>query len=267
MANMESIIPYTSISYLDLLTALLVIVIGFVIVKMIVRIISKKTIGITGEALVEQFIIRIVSILLYIIVIIVALSALGYSMGSLVISLSAVIGLVLGFGMQDSVANVAAGVWLAVTHPMSKGDFVVVGDHTGTISAIGILATEILTPDNKFILIPNKSVWGSAIVNYSRMPTRRADIAVGIAYGTNVDTAVGVAMDIMHQNPAVLKDPEPKVLVTELADSSVNLELRFWVNNSDLVETSSDVKKNILMEYEKAGVEIPFPQMDVNMKN
>jgi small-conductance mechanosensitive channel len=128
------------------------------------------------------------------------------------------------------------------------------------------MATELLTPDNVFVTIPNSQVWGSPIINASRMPTRRVDVPVGIGYGSSVDKAVQVAMDLMKAHELVLGDPAPAVVVTELADSSVNLQLRAWTETGNYWGVKGDLTKSILEALGPAGVEIPFPQLDVHMK-
>lgn len=134
------------------------------------------------------------------------------------------------------------------------------------MAAVGILATELLTYDNVFITIPNNLVWGSPLINFTRMPTRRVDVGVGISYGSDVDKAVSVAMNLMKENDMVLKDPPSAVVTTELADSSVNLQLRAWVNTGDYWATKNGLTNGILNAFRREGVEIPFPQMDVNLK-
>lgn len=199
-------------------------------------------------------------------VILLAVRALGIEVGSVVIGLSAVIGLILGFGMQDTLTNLAAGVWIAALRPIDMGEVVEVAGKVGKVNAVGIMSTELLTPDNVLITIPNKLVWGNVITNYTRMPTRRVDVNVGVAYGTDLDKAIKIAMDLMQNHPKVLKDPAPTVVITELADSSINLQLRAWAKTEDYWTVKGDLTKGIYEAYMKEGIEIPFPQMDVHIK-
>jgi small-conductance mechanosensitive channel len=167
--------------------------------------------------------------------------------------------------MQDTLTNIAAGVWLATLRPFDKGEYVSVTGYSGSVSAVGFMATELLTPDNKLITIPNKVIWGSAIENATRMPTRRVDVNVGISYDTKVDQAVQVAMELMKDHSMVLTDPAPAVVTTELADSSVNLQLRAWANTADYWGVKGDLTNGILNAYKEADIEIPFPQLDVHV--
>ena len=266
MLNMEQTIPYTDITVIQILTAIIVIIIGWIAVKIIVAV-FKKELGKTKlPELVVEFLARFLSVLLYVVVILLAVSALGITVGSTVLGLSAVIGLILGFGMQDTMTNLLAGVWLAALRPLDKDDVVTTNGMTGKVNAIGMMATELLAYDNKFITLPNKIVWGSAIVNYTRMPTRRVDVDVGVSYGTELDKAIKVAMDLMKNHSLVLADPAPAVVVIELADSSVNFQLRAWSKTEDYWTVKGDLTKGIFEAFKSEGVEIPFPQMDVHLR-
>jgi small-conductance mechanosensitive channel len=215
--------------------------------------------------LVIEFLARFLSVLLYVVVIIAAASSM-VAVGSTILALAGIVGLILGFGMQDSFNNIAAGVWIAAIRPIDKDEVVNVSGQTGKVTAVGILATEFLTPDNTYITIPNKLVWGSPVVNYTRMPTRRVDVSVGIAYDAPVDKAISVAIALRKGHELILDDPEPAVVVTELADSSVNLVLRPWANTADYWTVKGELTKGILEALQKEGIEIPFPQVDVHMR-
>jgi small conductance mechanosensitive channel len=212
-------IPYTEITILQVVTAIIVLVVGWIAVKIIIAVFKKELVKTKLPELVVEFLARFLSALLYILVILVAVSAVGITVGSVVIGLSAVIGLILGFGMQDTMTNLFAGVWLAALRPIDKDEVVTTNGMTGKVSAIGMMATELLAYDNKFITLPNKLVWGSPIINFTRLPTRRVDVSVGVSYGTNLDKAISVALDLMKSHVLVLDDPAPAVVVTELADS------------------------------------------------
>ncbi len=258
-------IPYTDLTFFDLLAALIVLVAGIVLAKILTGMFKNGLKKTELPELVAEFLSRFVLALMYVAVILATVSTLGPDISSVVVGLSAVIGLVLGFGLQDTLTNIAAGVWLATLRPFDKGEYVSVTGYSGSVNAVGFMATELLTPDNKIITIPNKVIWGSAIENATRMPTRRVDVNVGISYDTKLDQAIQVAMDLMKGNSMVLADPAPAVVTTELADSSVNLQLRAWANTSDYWGVKGDLTNGILKAYKEAGIEIPFPQMDVHL--
>ncbi|TQD26990.1 mechanosensitive ion channel family protein [Methanolobus vulcani] len=258
-------IPYTDITVANILFALVVLVAGIIIAGILSGMFRNGLKKTKLPALVIEFLVRFLRALLYVAVLLAVVSALGIDISSVVVGLSAVIGLVLGFGMQDSLNNLAAGVWIASLRPLDKGEFVTVNGMSGNVHAVGIMATELLTPDNQFITIPNKLVWGSPIINVTRMPTRRVAVDVGVSYSTDIPKAVAIAMDVIKKDSRVLADPAPAVVTTELADSSVNLQLRAWVNTGDFWAVKNDLTIAIHAEFGAQDIEIPFPQMDVHM--
>ena len=259
-------LPYVGVTPLQIATAIAIIVVGWIVTKIVVGAFKKGLKKTKLPELVVEFLGRFLSALLYVAVILLAVSALGIGVGSVVLGLSAVIGLILGFGMQDTLTNLAAGVWIAALRPIDVGEVVEVAGKVGKVNAVGIMSTELLTPDNTFVTVPNKLVWGSVITNYTRMPTRRVDVDVGVAYGTDLDKAIKIAMDIMKSHPKVLSDPEPSVVITALADSSINLQLRAWAKTEDYWAVKGDLTRAIYEVYTMEGIEIPFPQMDVHIK-
>lgn len=266
MVVLDEPLPYVGVKPIQVITAIAVLIVGYIVAKIIVRAFRKGLKKTKLPELVVEFLGRFLSALLYVAVLLLAVRALGIEVGSVVLGLSAVIGLILGFGMQDTLTNLAAGVWIAALRPIDMGEVVEVAGKTGKVNAVGIMSTELLTPDNVLITIPNKLVWGNVITNYTRMPTRRVDVNVGVAYGTDLDKAIKIAMNLMQNHPKVLKDPAPTVVITELADSSINLQLRAWAKTEDYWAVKGDLTKDIYKAYMKEGIEIPFPQMDVHIK-
>jgi small conductance mechanosensitive channel len=258
-------IPYTTITLANIVFALIILVAGILVAGVLSGMFGNGLKKTKLSELVIEFLVRFLRALLYVAVLLAFVSALGLDVSSVVIGLSAVIGLVLGFGMQDSLNNMAAGVWIASLRPLDKGEYVTVNGLSGTVHAVGIMATELLTPDNQFITLPNKLVWGSPIVNATRMPTRRASVDVGVAYATDIPKAIKVALEVIKQHALVLEDPAPAVIVTELANSSVNLQLRGWVKTADFRPVINDLTIAIHAAFGREDIEIPFPQMDVHM--
>ena len=261
----DATIPYTSVTLLQVVTAVIVLVVGLLVAKLVVNLFKRTLRKSKLTDVLVEFLGRFFGALLYVLVIPVVLSTLGVTVSSILVSLSAVVGLILGFGMSDTVNNVASGTWIAALRPIDIGEVVTVNGMTGKVNAVGIMATELLTVDNQLITIPNGQVWGSAVVNMTRMPTRRADVSVGIAYGDSVDAAVKVAMETMAGHELVLDDPAPAVVLTELADSSVNLSLRAWTKTEDYWTVKNDLTKGIYEALPEAGLSIPFPQLDVHL--
>ena len=265
MVSLEDTIPYTDITLMQLIIAIVIVIVGWIVIR-VARGVLKRSLSKTRlPPLVTEFLIRLLGVFLWVVIILFAVGALGFDTSAVVLGLSAILGLIIAFGMQDSFNNFFAGVWIAMIRPLDKDEVVEVVGYTGKVKAVGIMSTELITPDNKFITIPNRSVWGAPILNFTRMPIRRVDVGVGISYGGDVNKAIEVAMRYIKSHPLVLQDPAPAVVVTELGDSSVNLALRAWTKTEDYWTVMGDLTKGIFEEYTREGIEIPFPQMDVHL--
>ncbi len=174
-------------------------------------------------------------------------------------------GLAIGLALQGTLSNVAAGVMLLLFRPFKVGDFIEAGGHAGSVKIVSLFTTELATGDNVQIIIPNGAIWGSAIKNFSFNDTRRVDLLMGIDYGDNIDTAIATIKRVIGEEVRALTDPEPLVAVSELADSSVNLVVRVWVNASDYWAVRFDLTKQLPEQLEAAGISSPFPQRVVHM--
>ncbi len=262
---MAEMFQFNNLTVWDIGAALIVLVAGYIIARILTGMFKDSISRTKLPSLVIDFLARFFSILLYVIVILATLSTLNFDVGPAVLGLSAVIGLILGFGMQDTLTNLGAGIWIAALRPIDKNEYVEINGISGTVSGVGIMATELLAPDNKFITIPNKLVWGNPIINATRLPTRRVSVDVGISYSSNIDRAIEIAIETMKSHSKVLSDPAPAVMTTELADSSVNLQLRAWTKTEDLWNVKKELTENIFKTYRELGIEIPFPQLDVHL--
>jgi len=198
-------------------------------------------------------------------VLITALSHLGIDTTSLVALLGAA-GLAVGLSLQDSLGNFAAGVMIIVFKPFKKGDFIDAGGAMGTVDAISIFTTIMTTPDNKEIIIPNGSIIGGNITNYSARPTRRVDMVFGISYDDDLQKAKAILQEIIAADSRVLSEPAPVVTLGELADSNVNFLVRPWVNAADYWGVMWDTTEQVKLRFDAEGISIPFPQMDVHLQ-
>ena len=183
-------------------------------------------------------------------------------------SLLAVFGagaLAIGLALQGTLSNVAAGVMLLIFRPFKIGDFVSVAGQSGTVKSLSLFVTELATPDNVQILIPNGQVWGSAVTNFSHHATRRVDIVMSIAYDDSIETATATCRKVIGDEPRIHNDPEPFIAVGELADSSVNLILRLWCDAGDYWGVKFDMTRKLKEQFDADGLSIPFPQSDVHM--
>ncbi|MDG6225873.1 MAG: mechanosensitive ion channel family protein [Candidatus Thermoplasmatota archaeon] len=263
---LESEIPVIGISFSRILTFFMILILGFIVIKIVMAVFKGSLKKSKMPRLMIDLLGKMVSAILYIVVILLALGSLGIAVGGVFIGLSAAIGLIIAFGLQDSLNNMFAGIWIATLRPIRMDEVVEVSGFTGKVTGLSMMTTELMTPDNKYITIPNKQVWGSPITNYTRMPIRRVDVNVGVAYGTDLDLAINVAKRIMNSTGLVLKDPPMDVIITELGDSAINVQLRPWAKTDDYWTLWAKLNKDIPSGFVKAGIEIPFPQMDLHLK-
>ncbi len=192
------------------------------------------------------------------------LGRFGVQTASILAALGAA-GLAVGLALQGTLANIAAGVMLLVLRPIRIGDYVDANGNEGTVEDIGLFATEFTTYDGLYVSVPNSGIWGGRILNYSRNPNRRHDIIVGISYRDDIGRAQEILLGVIRNDPRVLSEPaEPEVLVRELADSSVNLGMRFWTSGDDFWPASFELRKAAKQAVDEAGITIPFPQRDVH---
>ncbi len=193
-----------------------------------------------------------------------ALDKMGIPAASLVAVMGAA-GLAIGLAMKDSLSNFAAGVMMVIFRPFTKGDFVEAGGEAGTVDEIFLVSTRLVTPDNKEVTIPNGVVWNQPITNFTTRDTRRIDMEFGVGYGDDLKVAAEILMRVCTEHPKVLKDPAPVVLITALADSSVNFWVRPWTATSDYWVVRAEIMEKAKAELEAAGCNIPFPQRDVHI--
>ena len=252
---------------LNVLGALAIIIIGFMAAGWARRSLER---ALSRSGRVDATLVRFFgSLLRYAIiafVIIAALQQFGVQATSLVAVFGAA-GLAIGLALQGTLSNVAAGVMLLMFRPFKIGDFITAGGQTGTVKEIGLFTTEMATGDNVKIIMPNGQIWGSAIKNFSANPTRRVELMMGIDYGDNIDTAMATINRVIGEESRALKDPESVVAVAELADSSVNIVVRVWVNAADYWGVRWDITKKLKEQLEADGISIPYPQQVVHHVN
>jgi len=228
--------------------------------KMIGKMMAKRDL----DTIVVSFIQNIVYGLLMVVVIIAALGQIGIQTASFIAVIGAA-GLAVGLALQGSLSNFASGVLIIAFRPFKAGDFIEAGGVAGIVEEIKLFSTFIRSGDNKQIIIPNSSVVGSAITNYSTKPTRRIDLVIGVSYDADIKLAKKVLTEIVEAHENVLKEPAPVVAVAELADNSVNFVVRPWVNSADYWPTHFDLLETIKIRLDEEKIGIPYPQMDVHI--
>jgi small conductance mechanosensitive channel len=246
------------------LFAVLTLVVGLWVVKLVSRGMSNVMVkGKLDESLV-RFLSSLLRMGLMKLVVIVALGNLGVQTASFVAILGAA-GLAVGLALQGSLANFAAGVLILIFRPFKVGDYIEAGGQAGTVEAVAVFMTQLRTPDNKTIIMPNASVTGGSIVNYSAKDTRRIDLVFGIGYGDDIAKAKRVIEEVIRAEPRVLADPAPQIALSELGDSSVNVVARPWVASGDYWPTRFDLIEKVKLAFDANDITIPFPQRDVHL--
>jgi small conductance mechanosensitive channel len=261
-----AVLTVFAITYgLKLLAALATLVIGLYIVKVIINVMTRMMERNDTDPSLRSFVSSLVSILLKVMVYITALGMLGVEMTSFVAIMGAA-GLAVGLALSGTLQNFAGGVMILLFKPYKVGDVIEAQGYVGSVKEIQIFVTILTTPDNKTVLIPNGPLATSALINYSTQPTRRVDWTISIAYGDDIDKAYEVINKLIAADDRILKDPEPFVALSALADSSVNIAVRAWVNAPDYWGVFFKMNEEVYRSFGNEGLSIPFPQMDVHMR-
>ena len=250
---------------INIVMALLVFVIGRMVIKVIVNVFGKLMARAKYDAMLVNFLKSIISATLLLFVIVASLDRLGVDTTSLVAILGAA-GLAIGLSLQGSLQNFASGVMLLVFRPFKAGDYIEAAGTAGVVKDITIFTTVLNSPDNQQIIVPNGAIYSGNIVNYSAMATRRVDMVFGIGYDSDLLKAKNLLQDMLKNDERILAEPEPVVAVAELADSSVNLVVRPWVNSADYWAVKFAFTEAVKLRFDQEGIGIPFPQMDVHVK-
>lgn len=249
---------------INITMAIVVFVVGRMVAGFIVRLVNKIMKRSGMDEILVNFISSILNAILLLFVIVAALDQLNVNTTSL-IALMGAAGLAVGLALQNSLQNFAAGVMLIIFRPFKAGDFVEAGGTMGVIENISIFSTMMKTPDNREVIIPNGSIYGGNITNFSSLPTRRVDLMFGIGYDDDIRKAKELLTKLVFEDERVLKDPAPQIVVGELGDSSVNFHVRPWVKSSDYWDLYFDLTEKVKLAFDEAGISIPYPQMDVHL--
>ena len=251
---------------LRIVAALVILLVGAIAIRLAAKafekLLEKTRLG--EKSLVAKFLVSVAVKVAWAFLVVIVLGKLGVDVGPIIAGLG-VTGFILGFAFQESLGSLAAGLMIAVNKPFKVGDFVSVAGLDGSITALDMMAVTLATPDNRKITIPNKQAWGAPIVNFSALDKRRVDISVGIAYGADIALAKKTALEAMKAVPGVLVDPAPMAEVKSLDDSAVSLTVRVWSKTADYWNVYFAGVQGVKEAFDKAGVAIPFPQIDVHM--
>mgnify|MGYP003455038673 FL=1 len=257
----EKIIEYLP----KLALALITLVVGLYLIKLFIRFLGKVMESRKVDESLRPFFKTLASILLKVLLLISVMGMIGIEMTSFIALIGAV-GISIGMALSGSLQHFAGGVLLLIYKPFIKGDFIEAQGHKGTVKELQIFNTVLNTLDNKVVFIPNGPLSTGTIVNYTREPQRRIDSVFSISYGDDIDKAKSIIQNVIDSNPKILKEPEVVIGVKQLSASSVDIESRVWVNTVDIVDLSFYMNEAVKNEFDKNGITIPFPQMDVNLK-
>lgn len=262
----EGIVELAMLYGVQVILALTIFIVGKWVAKKIANIVQRVLAKNNVDPAIQHFVGSLVSWVLIIFVVIASLGQLGIQTASFVAIVGAA-GLAVGLALQGSLANFAAGVLILIFRPFKVGDFIEVAGVSGVVQKIQIFTTELHSPDNKKIIVPNGGVISGNITNYSANDTRRVDLVFGVGYGDDINAAKAVLQSVVAAEPKVLEDPAPTIAVVELADSSVNLVCRPWVNTADYWDVYFNITEAAKKALDAQGISIPFPQRDLHLHN
>lgn len=251
---------------LKVLAALVIYTLGVWVIRKVKKIIQgifnrKKT-----DAAIASFAMSITNIALTVILIIITVGTLGIDTTSIA-ALLAGGGMAIGMALNGTVQNFAGGIMILIFKPFKSGDFIETQGFSGTVSEVTITSTKLSTVDNRIIIIPNGALSNGIINNYSDKPIRRVDLTVDVEYGSSSEKVISILNSIIQEDTRILKEPaEPFIRLSALKDSSIQFTIRLWVDASDYWGVHFDTLENIYKELPKNGINFPFPQLDVNIR-
>lgn len=247
----------------NLLAAIVVYFVGRYVVKLINRLVAKTMQKREVDPAVQSFVGSVLNIILMILLILSVIGALGVQMTSFA-ALLASAGMAVGMALSGNLQNFAGGLVILLLRPYKIGDFIEINDETGTVKAIQIFNTIILTPDNKTIFIPNNAISSGVLINYSHENLRRVDFTFRVDYGTDFKSVREVLDAMIQEDSRIEKTPEPFVGIAELAGSSVNIVMKVWVKSDLYWDIHYDYNERVYTKFNEVGINFPFPQLTVH---
>jgi len=249
---------------LKIVAAVVILIIGRWVAGLLRRVVQKMLTKRSLDATLVSFVGNLVFIGLMVFVILAGLGQFGIQTTSFIAVVGAA-GLAIGLALQGALANFAAGVLMLIFRPFKEGNFIDAGGAAGVVEDITIFTTQLRTPDNKTVIVPNAKVTGDNITNYSAKDRRRVDLVIGVSYSDDMQKVKTTLEKVLASDERILEDPAPTIGVLELADSSVNFAVRPWCKTADYWPVYFDITEAIKRRFDEAGISIPFPQQDVHM--
>ena len=251
---------------IDFAVAVVIIVIGRWVAKALVAALRRAFTNKQLDPLLIDFTTNILYVILLGAVVLVGVAYVGIDITPLMVLLGGS-ALAIGLALQSSLSNFASGLMLVAFRPFTQGHFVEAGGVSGTVAHVGIFNTDLVTPDNRHIVVPNSQITSSSITNYSAYGTRRIDLLIGVHYDDDLKLARDTIAAVFAKHDKVLADPAPQILIMDLADSAVNIAARPWVNADDYWVVRSELLEQIKVALEAAGCSIPYPQTDLHIQS
>lgn len=248
---------------LSIIGAVAILIIGRILAGFVRRMVRKAMARTDVDQAIVSFLCSLAYYAVIIFAVIAALKKFGFETASLVAVLGAA-GFAVGFALQGSLSNFAAGIMLLVFRPYKIGDVIDAAGVVGKVSEMRLFTTVLYSPDNVKIIVPNSALFGDTIKNITAEDTRRVDMVVGIGYDSDIPRAMKIMQDLLDNDDRVLADPAPQIAVSELADSSVNFVVRPWAKTGDYWGVKFDFNEAVKKAFDAEGIEIPFPQMVVH---
>lgn len=245
------------------LMAIVVLIVGLWLIRLAMRGMTQLMQKQDMDPSLIPFLRSTASVVLKVMLVISVVQMVGVETTSFVAVLASA-ALAVGLALSGTLQNFAGGVMILLFKPFKVGDFIEAQGHSGTVKSIRIFNTILATPDNRTVILPNAPVSSDALVNFSTEPQRRVDQVFGIGYNDDIDSARTAIQGVIDGDERIRKEPAPLIVVSELADSSVNFTVRVWVNTSDYWPVNFHLTETVKKEFDKAGISIPFPQMDVH---
>lgn len=242
-----------------------VLVFGYIAIKIAVWIFGRmfRRTKLNNNAA-GSFLLSVIKVFLYVIYLIALLALLGVPVTSMIAVLSA-FALAVSLALQGTFSNFASGIVIISTKPFGEGDFVDIGGQAGTVKSVTIFNTHLVTPDNKAITLPNSTVVNADVINYSAYPTRRLDLTVSAAYGSDIEKVKAVIGGVLQKHEEILKDPAPTVRLAEHGASSLDFAVRVWVSGADYWNVNFALKEELYDAFNENEISIPFNQLDVHV--
>lgn len=262
---MESLLEWATTSGVKLIIGILILSIGFKIIKKFVNhvmlLLSKRDIDLTLRKFLKSLLLSVLKVA----VIIIVLEYWGMSLSSFAAVIASA-GVAIGLALQGSLSNFAGGFIILLIRPFKVGDYVEAGGHGGTVEQIGLFYTQLVTPDNKQILIPNGSVSNDSLINYSAKNTRRVDLTFSVGYEDDILHVRRVLKDIVNNHKLIINEPEPFIGVVEHGDNAIKFATRVWCKTEDYWTIYLDLLEEVKVRFDEEGITIPYPKMDLTVK-